>query len=129
MADARGYHRSSPEADIQRHIVQALRTVLPTGSIVHHSPNEQGGKDAQKRQEILVGMGLHPGFSDLIVLSEGRVMFLEVKTKSGRQSPSQLDFEAKVQAQGHPYEVVCSVNDALGALARHGFRTRIKGAF
>ena len=82
--------RKTPEADAQRAIVQALRFVLPRGAIVHHSINEitAGDRRARTRQAILVGMGVHAGFADLIVLSEGRVLFLEVKSKTGRLSPT-----------------------------------------
>jgi len=122
--------RKTPEADAQRAIVQALRFVLPRGAIVHHSVNEvtAGDRRAKTRQAILVGMGVHPGFSDLIVLSEGRVLFLEVKSETGRLSPAQETFRDDVQAQGFAWALVRSVDDALAALADHGFVTRLSRA-
>jgi len=122
--------RATPEADIQRQIVATLRAVLPKGSVVHHSANEITGcgELARNRQAILVGMGVHAGFSDLLVLSEGRALFLEVKSKTGRLQPSQEAFRDLVTAQGFAWALVRSVDDALGALAQHGFRTRIAGA-
>ena len=74
--------RSTPEADAQRAIVQALRFALPRDAIVHHCVNEvtEAGPRGAKRQSILVGMGVHAGFADLIVISGGRVLFLEVKS-------------------------------------------------
>jgi hypothetical protein len=118
--------RRTPEADAQRAIVQALRVVLPRGSIVHHAANEVTGGDrpGKLRQAILVGMGVFPGFADLIVLSGGRVLFLEVKSRTGRLSPSQVSFRDAVQAQGFAWALVRSVDDALSALADHGFTTR-----
>lgn len=113
-----------PEADIQRDIVRVLCQVLPVGAVVHHSANEQRDK---KRQAILVGMGVHPGFADLLVLSDGRCLFLEVKSPTGTQTAAQRAFQGRVEAQGHPYAVVRSADDALAALGRHGFRTRIVG--
>ena len=76
--------RSTPEADAQRAIVQALRVALPRDAIVHHAANETPANDrrGQIRQSILVGMGVHAGFADLIVISGGRVLFLEVKSPS-----------------------------------------------
>ncbi|UWQ90424.1 VRR-NUC domain-containing protein [Rhodobacteraceae bacterium M382] len=119
--------RKTPEADAQRAIVQALRFVLPRGAIVHHSVNEvtSGDRRGKTRQAILVGMGVHPGFADLIVLSEGRVLFLEVKSKTGHLSPAQMVFRDAVQAQGLAWALVRSVDDALSALADHGFITRM----
>ena len=117
-----------PEADTQRAIVHALRVVLPRGSIVHHSANEvtSGNRSARSRQAILQGMGVHRGFADLIVLSGGRVLFLEIKSPTGRLSKAQADFRDAILDQGFAWALVRSVDDALGALAEHGFTARVK---
>ena len=122
--------RGTPEADAQRAIVQALRFALPRDAIVHHCANEvtQAGPRGAKRQSILVGMGVHPGFADLIVLSGGRVLFLEVKSPTGRLRKSQEVFRDTVCAQGFGWALVRSVDDALGALADHGFTSRVRPA-
>lgn len=121
--------RGTPEADIQRAIVKLLRAVLPKGSIVHHAANEiaAGGRAGHVRQAILVGMGVHPGFTDLVVLSQGKVMFLEVKSRTGRLRPAQEEFRDAVTQQGFGWALVRSVDDALAALRAHGFATRIGG--
>lgn len=121
--------RGTPEADIQRAIVSLLRAVLPKGSIVHHAANEiaSGGRDGHVRQAILVGMGVHAGFADLLVLSQGKVMFLEVKSSTGRLRPAQEAFRDAVTQQGFGWALVRSVDDAVGALRAHGFATRIAG--
>ena len=119
--------RSTPEADAQRAIVQALRFAMPRDAIVHHCANEvtEAGSRGQIRQSILVGMGVHAGFADLIVISGGRVLFLEVKSQTGRLRKSQEVFRDTVCAQGFGWALVRSLDDALGALADHGFATRI----
>jgi hypothetical protein len=119
--------RGTPEADLQRAVVTALRFALPKGSIIHHCPNEitEAGPRGAKRQAILVGMGVHPGFADLLVLSAERVLFLELKSPKGRLSPAQEAFRDAVLAQGHGWALVRSLDDALGALAEHGFTTRV----
>lgn len=123
------HKRGTPEADIQRAIVNTLRFVLPSGSIVHHSANEvtQAGQAGAKRQAILVGMGVTPGFADLIVLSQGKVLFLEVKSTTGSLRPAQERFRDAVRAQGFAWAIVRSVEDALGALSEAGMVTRIVG--
>ena len=75
--------RSTPEADAQRAIVQALRVALPRDAIIHHCANEvtEPGSRGQIRQSILIGMGVHTGFADLIVISGGRVLFLVSKAR------------------------------------------------
>lgn len=119
--------RRTPEADAQRAIVQALRVALPRNAIIHHSANEvtEAGPRGARHQAILVGMGVHAGFADLIVLSGGRVLFLEVKSRAGRLRPSQEVFRDTVISQGFGWALVRSVDDALGALADHGFTTRV----
>jgi hypothetical protein len=120
-------HRGTPEADLQRAVVQALHFALPRTAIVHHCANEvtEAGPRGARRQAILVGMGVHPGFADLIVLCAGRVLFMELKSLKGRLSPAQEAFRDAVLAQGFGWALVRSLDDALGALADHGFTTRI----
>jgi hypothetical protein len=118
--------RGNPEAAIQRAIVAALRVALPPGAIVHHSGHEHRGGDGRAKlaQAIGVGMGVHPGFADLVVVAEGRVAFLEVKTATGRLSDDQKSFRDIIRAQTLPYAVVRSIDDALVALASNGFKIR-----
>jgi hypothetical protein len=119
--------RGTPEADLQRTVVVALRFALPKGAIIHHCANEvtEAGPRGAKRQAILVGMGVHPGFADLVVLCDRRLLFLELKSLKGRLSPAQEAFRDAVLAQGHGWALVRSLDDALGALADHGFTSRI----
>jgi len=120
--------RSTPEADAQRAIVQALRFALPRDAIIHHCTNEvtEAGSRGQIRQSTLVGMGVHAGFADLIVISGGRVLFFEVKSQTGRSRKSQEVFRDTVCAQGFGWALVRSVDDALGALADHCFTSRVQ---
>ncbi|MEN8892732.1 MAG: VRR-NUC domain-containing protein [Planktotalea arctica] len=119
--------RGTPEADLQRAVVTALRFALPKGAIIHHSANEvsEAGPRGARKQAILVGMGVYPGFADLVVLSEGRVLFLELKSLKGRLSPAQEAFRDAVLTQGFGWALVRSLDDALGALAGHGLTTRV----
>ena len=119
---------STPDADAQRAIGQALRFALPRDAIIHHCTNEvtEAGSRGQIRQSILVGMGVHAGFADLIVISGGRVLFFEVKSQTGRSRKSQEVFRDTVCAQGFGWALVRSVDDALGALADHCFTSRVQ---
>jgi hypothetical protein len=122
--------RGTPEADLQRAVVEVLRVTLPKGTIVHHCANEvtEPGPRGARRQAILVGMGVHSGFADLMVISEGRVLFFEFKSLRGRLRPSQEEFRDAVLKQGLSWALVRSIDDALGALAENGFTTRIAPA-
>ena len=122
--------RGTPEADLQRAVVQALRFALPRTAIIQHCANEvtEAGPRGAKRQAILVGMGVHAGFAgfaDLMILCDGRVLFLGLKAPKGRLRPDQEAFRDAVQAQGFGWALVRSLDDALGALADHGFATPI----
>ena len=122
--------RGTPEADLQRAVARALHFALPRSAIVHHCANEvtEAGPRGAKRQAILVGMGVHSGFADLIVLCAGRVLFLELKSLKGRLSPAQKAFRDAVLAQGFGWALVRSLDDALGALADNGFSSRVHPA-
>ena len=69
---------------------------------------------------------MHAGFADLIVISGGRVLFLEVKSQTGRLRKSQEVFRDTVCAQGFGWALVRSVDDALAALADNGFTSRVR---
>ena len=85
----------------------------------------EAGPRGAKRQAILVGMGVHPCFADLVILCDGRVLFLELKSLKGRLSPAQEAFRDAMKAQGFGWALVQSLDDALGALADHGLTTRV----
>ena len=122
--------RGTPEADLLRSVVQTLRITLPRSAIIHHCANEvtEAGPRGARRQAILVGMGVRAGFADLMILCDGRVLFLELKAPKGRLRPEQEAFREAVQAQGFGWALVRSLDDALGTLADHGFTTRIAAA-
>ena len=85
-------------------------------------PNELGGhgKAAMLRTARLKRIGLRPGVADLVVmLPGGKVVFVEVKTKTGRQSENQKDFQEKCFDLGFAYHLVRSVEDVQNCLHQH----------
>ena len=99
------------EARIQADIVKFLVPYRRQGLLDFFSvPNEAAANPV--RQGQLIAMGLRPGVSDLVImLSEGRVLFLEVKNETGRQSDAQKSFEQTCHRLGFEYHVVRSVED------------------
>lgn len=71
-------------------------------------PNES--KD-RKETMIKKSMGLKAGVSDLIIIQPDKVLFVEVKTDTGRQSPKQKEFQSIVELMGYPYLIVRSLED------------------
>lgn len=52
-------------------------------------------------------LGVCSGPSDFIlVLSLGKVVFIEMKTEVGSQSIEQKEFQSKVEARGHEYKII-----------------------
>ena len=54
-------------------------------------------------------MGIQKGRSDLVLYWQGRAVMIEMKTPTGEQSPEQIEWQAKVEAQGFPYYIVRSL--------------------
>jgi hypothetical protein len=74
--------------------------------IIFHVPNEG------KEQARLVNVGLVPGMSDLVATYRGRMLFIEVKTPTGKQSIKQQAIEKHIgEVSGAEYHVVRSLDE------------------
>ena len=96
------------ESQIQRQMVQWFRLQYPK-YIIAAIPN--GGQRNALEAKIMKGEGVLAGFSDLIVIAYNNVLFIEVKTKEGRQSELQKKFQADVERLGFQYSVCRSLQD------------------
>ena len=63
---------------------------------------------------LLAGLGCYPGLSDLVAVKDGRVLFIELKTKTGRQGKKQKEFEADLTAHGGEYLLCRGIEDLEG---------------
>lgn len=107
---------SESEDQIQASIVAYLRACLPDGALFHSIPNGAylAGHNAGERGRQMAKLkwtGLLPGAADLLVLWNGRAIYLEVKVLKGVQQASQKTFEDRVAAAGAHYAVVRSIDD------------------
>lgn len=60
----------------------------------------------------LIGTGLTSGVADLhLILSCGRIVFIELKLPEGTQSPEQIKWQDKVEARGHVYVVIKTLTE------------------
>jgi hypothetical protein len=118
--------RSPPEADAQRAIVQVLRF----DAIVHHCANEvtDARPRGPRRQSILVGMGVHAGFADLIVISGGGVLFPLGQKRNRPLAQITGGLSRHRRLAGLRLGTRQVVDDALGALADNGFTSRAQPA-
>jgi hypothetical protein len=107
-------HFKKDEDRIQQEIVKDFRNKHclkhhKYRCLIMHIPNE--GKPQ------LVSIGLYPGASDLIVCyrdennPRAEVIYFEVKTPVGIQSPKQKEFQEHVESIGFRYEIVRSIDE------------------
>jgi hypothetical protein len=98
------------ESDIQKAIVQYLELM---GVYFFSINNEMAGwgKNAMHRTMHFKAMGLRAGASDLVLVLNKKVVFLEIKTPKGRLSENQKTFKTAVEDLGHLYKVARSVQD------------------
>lgn len=59
------------------------------------------------------------GISDLcVLLPKGRVLWLEIKTESGKQSKDQIEFQKDIESMGGEYHTATSAKIALGIVKK-----------
>lgn len=66
------------------------------------------GWDVTRHQQ---GMGSRRGFPDLTALKDGVTLYIEIKTRTGKQSAYQVEFEKICRAHGGTYILARSVDD------------------
>ena len=96
------------EAKIQQGMVVWFRNNFQRKGIdkglIFSVPNERAGGYMAIKDLLLTG--LLSGVSDLIVVMQGQVVFIEVKTLTGSQSKAQKRFQFLVEKFGFPYHLV-----------------------
>lgn len=109
--------RVSEEA-IHRSVADYLARCARPGVFWTHVPN--GGMRPYAEAAKLKGMGAKAGVPDLMIVKEGRAMWLELKTESGRLSPAQAALHAELRAAGCEVWVAYGLDDALQWLKAMG---------
>lgn len=79
--------------------------------VIFSVPNEAIQKMAWKQINTFKAMGLKSGVSDVIVLLEDKVLFVEFKAAKGVQTAKQRDFQRAVEMLGFEYHIVRSLED------------------
>lgn len=78
----------------------------------------------EKEGFFLKQLGVQPGVADLMVIWQGGIGFIEVKTKTGSLSYHQKGFQAMCKSWGIKYAIVRSVGSAHAALKSWGIESR-----
>ncbi|MEY9493720.1 VRR-NUC domain-containing protein [Bradyrhizobium elkanii] len=77
----------------------------------------RGFQTAQKMK----AEGMRSGVADIcIMMPEAKTGWLEMKRLKGKQSTSQLGFQARCKRLGHPYAVAHTFDEAVTALRQMG---------
>ena len=98
------------EDTIQHEIVKAIHR---RGLFIFHIPN--GGHRSMREGMRFKAIGVVAGIPDLFI--PARLLWLEVKTPTGRLSPAQVRIHSLLTAIGHRVAVVRSVDEALKELS------------
>lgn len=111
------------EKHIQRSVLAYLRARgittahVPNGSVLAGGPRERA-----MQTNALKANGMRPGFPDLVLMhSQGRVGFMEVKREGEKQSEAQMHWQGTLEFLGHRYAVVRSIDDAAETLTAWGW--------
>jgi hypothetical protein len=107
------------ESLLQEAVVALLRFNAAPDVIWYAVPN--GEYRSKRTGARLKKQGVVAGVADLaIVAPDGQAAFLELKTPSGRLSPQQKAFRSLCEANGAPYAVATTLDEARHVLAGWG---------
>lgn len=98
------------ESNIQQACVRYFRLKYPK-YLCFSVPN--GGSRSAITGAILKAEGAMAGVSDLVIVADGRVAFVEMKTGKGRQQDTQKIFQGNVERLGHPYFICRSLDEFM----------------
>jgi VRR-NUC domain len=110
--------RHLTEEAIQRAVFQHLRHRGALGVFAFHPRN--GGRDQRHLAGINAGLGVVTGTPDIIIVQDGRVFALELKTEHGRLSPDQLKVHDEMRAAGCEVAVAYGLDQAVEWLEARG---------
>jgi hypothetical protein len=98
------------EATIQKEIVNFCKL---NKILIFCVPNE-----ATRSNSKFIGMGVLPGVSDLVLILQNKVIFIELKNHKGIQSEKQKEFESRVLELGHHYIIIRSLEEFKKLIAK-----------
>ncbi len=110
--------KQRPEDIVQQQVIAYLSAVATRLKIAFYAVlNEsamKGGDNKTKHRLVqwLKRMGMVPGAGDITLhYSGGRAAILEIKSATGRQSESQIDFARWIKRTDTPYYIIRSIKE------------------
>ena len=97
------------ESNLQSACVRWFRLQYPN-LVIYAVPN--GGSRNVREAQRLKTEGVLAGVADLVVLlPQGKSLYIEMKVKGNKQTLNQKEFQQKAEALGHKYYVCYSFED------------------
>ena len=113
---AAGRTRRKPrheESGIQQSCVRWFKFAYPK-YICFAVPN--GGSRNVIEAANMKKEGIMAGVADLIIIADHKVLFVEMKTRKGKQCDSQKEFQEKVERLGFKYVICRSLDEFIIAV-------------
>lgn len=117
--------RQSPEEDLQASVCKFLTHALDGNSWFGSVPLGGGGLSRGMR---IKRTGARKGTPDILLINDGRALWLELKSPRGRVSDDQLYCHGQLRQARSPVYVVRSLDDVIAALTQAGVPMRAKVA-
>lgn len=111
-----------PEQELHGQVTEFLTVVLPSDVYFNTIPAGGGGK---RRGAIIKAMGYRAGCPDLMIVSEGKAHFIELKAATGRVSPVQSLAMVAIEQAGGKCAVCRSLADVELQLLKWHIPTRM----
>jgi hypothetical protein len=110
--------RRQPERQLQVSLIAHLGWRLPADVFWWHHP--AGGKRPAITGALLKNLGARRGIPDLLILAQGRLFGLELKSATGRLSPEQIDTHEQMRRAGCVIGVANDIDGAVDILGEWG---------
>lgn len=110
------------EADIHKAVIRNLVQRGMPKVFWFHVPN--GGKRSWSEGKSFKAMGVIAGVPDIVLIKDGEIFGLEIKSTSGRTQPSQRLVHAAMQEAGAKTAIAKGLDEALVTLECWGILKR-----
>ncbi len=107
--------KNRPEEKLQIDVAEYLEYALPPPLRFWHTPNQRGTR-AKFEARILKAMGVKPGIGDILIGGWRTLIWIELKSKTGRLEPEQKDWRDWCNSVGIPWFLCRSIDDVVEAL-------------
>ena len=110
--------RQQPEAQLQRSVIAQLQWRARPGAWFCHIPN--GGARSPIEGAIFKSLGVQAGCPDLLIVADGKALFLELKAPGRKLSPAQVECHDALRRAGATVETADNIDTALDQLTAWG---------